>query len=51
MMIRKLKSGGYCLYSRGPNPKTGRRRNLGTFESREQAAKHGPAVPSFKHRR
>jgi hypothetical protein len=30
-MIRKLKSGGYRLYSRKPNPKTGKRRNLGTF--------------------
>ena len=33
-MIRKLKSGGYRLYSRKINPKTGRRRNLGTFETR-----------------
>ena len=33
-MIRKLKSGEYRLYSRKPNPKTGRRRNLGTFKSR-----------------
>jgi len=33
-MIRKLKSGGYRLYSRKVNPKTGRRRNLGTFNTR-----------------
>ena len=32
-MIRKLKSGGYRLYSRKMNPKTGRRRNLGTFKT------------------
>ena len=30
-MIRKLPSGKYRLYSRKKNPKTGRRRNLGTF--------------------
>ena len=30
-MIRKLKSGGYRLYSRKVDPKTGKRRNLGTF--------------------
>ena len=30
-MIRKLKSGGYRLYSRKINPKTGRRYNLGTL--------------------
>ena len=30
-MIRKLKSGEYRLYSRKKNPKTGKRRNLGTF--------------------
>ena len=30
-MIRKLKSGEYRLYSRKADPKTGKRRNLGTF--------------------
>jgi hypothetical protein len=30
-MIRKLPSGEYRLYSRKPDPKTGKRRNLGTF--------------------
>ena len=39
-MIRKLPSGEYRLYSRQPDPKTGKRRNLGTFASREQAEKH-----------
>ena len=30
-MIRKLKSGQYRLYSRKKDPKTGKRKNLGTF--------------------
>ena len=47
-MIRKLKSGGYRLYSRKINPKTGRRRNLGTFKSRAAAEKHERAVQYFK---
>jgi hypothetical protein len=47
-MIRKLKSGGYRLYSRKINPKTGRRRNLGTFTTRAAAEKHERAVKYFK---
>jgi len=47
-MIRKLKSGEYRLYSRKVNPKTGRRRNLGTFGSRKAAEKHERAVQYFK---
>jgi hypothetical protein len=47
-MIRKLKSGGYRLYSRKVNPKTGRRRNLGTFHTRQEAEKHERAVQFFK---
>jgi hypothetical protein len=47
-MIRKLKSGGYRLYSRKINPKTGRRRNLGTFTTRAEAEKHERAVQYFK---
>jgi len=47
-MIRKLKSGQYRLYSRKRNPKTGRRRNLGTFKSRAAAEKHEHAVQFFK---
>jgi hypothetical protein len=39
-MIRKLPSGQYRLYSRSKNPKTGRRRNLGTFKTRADALKH-----------
>ncbi len=49
-MIRKLKSGEYRLYSRKKNPKTGRRRNLGTFTSRAAAQKHERAVQYFKRR-
>lgn len=47
-MIRKLASGGYRLYSRKKNPKTGRRRNLGTFASLAAAQKHERAVQFFK---
>jgi hypothetical protein len=47
-MIRKLASGEYRLYSRQKNPKTGHRRNLGTFDSREAAKKHERAVQYFK---
>jgi hypothetical protein len=47
-MIRKLKSGEYRLYSRKLNPKTGKRRNLGTFKSRAAAEKHEKAVQYFK---
>ena len=47
-MIRKLKSGQYRLYSMKKNPKTGRRRNLGTFASRQAAEKHEREVQYFK---
>jgi hypothetical protein len=48
-MIRKLPSGQFRLYSRKINPKTGRRRNLGTFASKAAALKHERAVQYFKH--
>jgi hypothetical protein len=47
-MIRKLSAGGYRLYSRKRNPKTGKRRNLGTFRSLAAAKKHERAVQFFK---
>jgi len=47
-MIRKQK-GGYRLSSRKINPKTGKRRNLGTFKTRAAAVKHERAVQYFKH--
>lgn len=49
-MIRKLSSGKYRLYSRKPNAKTGKRKNLGTFDSRKAAEKHERAVQFFKRR-
>ena len=47
-MIRKLKSGEYRLYSKKKHPKTGKRRNLGTFKTRAAAEKHEKAVQFFK---
>lgn len=47
-MIRKLNSGGYRLYSRKKNPKTGKRRNLGTFQTLAAAKKHERDVQYFK---
>jgi hypothetical protein len=47
-MIRKLKSGEYRLYSGKKNPKTGKRRNLGTFRTREKAEQHEREVQYFK---
>ena len=49
-MIRKLKDGRYRLYSRKAHPKTGRRRNLGTFSSKTAAERHERAVQFFKRR-
>jgi len=47
-MIRKLASGEYRLYSRKKNPKTGKRRNLGTFKTLTAAQKHERDVQYFK---
>jgi len=47
-VIRKLKSGLYRLYSRKKNPKTGKRRNLGTFKTRAAAERHERAAQYFK---
>jgi hypothetical protein len=49
-MIRKLASGKYRLYSRKTDPKTRKRRNLGTFASRAAAERHERAVQFFKRR-
>jgi hypothetical protein len=49
-MIRKLKSGLYRLYSGKQDPKTRKRRNLGTFQTREAAVKHEREVQFFKRR-
>jgi hypothetical protein len=47
-VIKKLKSGEFRLYSRKKNPKTGRRRNLGTFATKKAAEAHERAVQYFK---
>jgi hypothetical protein len=47
-MIRKLPKGGYRLYSRKKNLKTGKRRNLGTFRTRKEAEQHERQVQYFK---
>ena len=47
-MIRRLAQGKYRLYSRKVNPKTGKRRNLGTFSTRAAAEQHERAIQFFK---
>jgi hypothetical protein len=49
-MIRKLSSGEYRLYSRKQDPRTGKRRNLGTFPTRAAAERHERAVQFFKRK-
>jgi hypothetical protein len=49
-MIRRLATGKYRLYSRKKDPRTGKRKNLGTFGSRSAAEKHERAVQFFKRR-
>jgi hypothetical protein len=50
VIIRKLNSGKYSLYSRKINAKTGERRNLGTFDTREEAKQHEREVQFFKRK-
>ncbi len=47
-MIRKLKDGKWRLYSRKVNPKTGKRRNLGTFTTKKAAVQHEREIQYFK---
>lgn len=47
-MIRKLKSGQFRIYSRHIDPKTKKRRNLGTFPTRAAAEKHEREIQYFK---
>jgi hypothetical protein len=49
-MIRKLTSGRYRLYSASRDPRTGKRRNLGTFDTRAEAEQHEREVQFFKRR-
>jgi len=48
-MIRKLKTGKYRIYARKLDPKTNKRRNLGTFDTMEQARRHEQEIQYFKH--
>jgi hypothetical protein len=49
MVIRKLAGQRrWRLYSRKADPRTGRRRNLGTFGSRAAALRHEREVQYFK---
>jgi hypothetical protein len=47
-MIRRLPSGKYRLYSRKIDRRTGKRRNLGSFNTRQAAMRHERAVQFFK---
>ncbi|MDH4022413.1 MAG: hypothetical protein OEV14_04745 [Gammaproteobacteria bacterium] len=49
-MIRKLPDGRYRIYSRSKDPRTGKRRNLGTFATRAAAEKHEREIQFFKRR-
>ena len=49
-MIRKLAAGGFRLYSKTIDSKTGKRKNLWTFKTRAAAEKHERAVQFFKRR-
>ena len=49
VMIRKLSSGKYRIYSRKKDPKTNKRKNLGTFDSMDQARQHEREIQYFKH--
>jgi len=49
-MIRKLGPRKYRLYSLRKNPRTGKRRNLGTFTTRAAALRHERQVEFFKRR-
>lgn len=48
-MIKKLKSGQYRLYSQAKDPRTGKRKNLGTFPTREAAQERERQIQYFKH--
>ena len=49
-MIRKLKSGEYRIYSIKKDKKTGKRKNLGTFKTKEAAQKHEREIQYFKRK-
>ena len=47
-MVRKLKYDGYRVYSEKKDPRTGKRRNLGTFKTRAAAEQHERVVQYFE---
>ncbi|MBI5227857.1 hypothetical protein HY988_04690 [Candidatus Micrarchaeota archaeon] len=47
MVILRLSNGKYRIYSRKINSKTGKRRNLGTFDSLAEAKKHEKEIQFF----
>jgi len=47
-MIQKLPNGNYRLMSKSTDPKTGKRKNLGTFPTREKAEARERQVQFFK---
>ena len=49
-MIQKLSTGKFRLFSRKKDPRTGKRKNLGTFRTRGAAERHERAVQFFKRR-
>ena len=49
-MIRKLKTGEYRIYSNKIDAKTHKRKNLGTFNTLDDAKQHERAIQYFKHR-
>jgi hypothetical protein len=48
-MIRKLTTGEYRIYSIKINPKTNKRRNLGTFKTLDEAKNHERQIEYFKN--
>jgi hypothetical protein len=48
--IEKLANGKFRLYSKKKDPKTGDRKNLGTYDSREAAEEREQQVNYFKHK-
>lgn len=48
VMIRKLQSGKYRIYSRKKDSRTNKRKNLGTFDSLDAAKKHEKEIQYFK---
>jgi hypothetical protein len=47
-MIKKLKTGDFRLSSAKIDPRTGRRRNLGTFSTLMAAQRHERQIQFFK---